>query len=241
MQGPTWGFWGLGLSENAGAGFIYMAALTAINARGWPGMAAAGALATLGFFTRPNSLPIALAVAVFAVPITVSVRDALRPSRWLGASTIRMALAAIAVVVAGVFLFTLRTWYYTGVFSMFHGTTMASHALWQPGLPWSEVVERMASSVLMVLTMNDPARFAWYATPIIAAAAISIAAIAGLPIVRNLPLSIVLFFLAGLSGALVARGVAYSGRFSTIVIGSASVVTIGAIALATTARDKMRR
>jgi hypothetical protein len=42
----------------------------------------------------------------------------------------------------------------------------------------------------------------------------------------------VLFFLAGLAGAFVARGAAYSGRFSTIVIGSATTVTIGAIALA---------
>jgi hypothetical protein len=230
IQGPTWGFWGLGLSENAGAGFIYMAALTAMNARRWPAMAAAGALATLGFFTRPNSLPIALAVAVFAVPLTIPVRDALRPSRWLGPSTIRMAAAAIVMVAAGVFLFTLRTWYYTGVFSMFHGTTMSSHALWQPGLTWPEVAERMGSSALMVLTMNDPARFAWYAIPLIVAAMVSLAAIIGIKAMRDLPLPLVLFFLAGLSGAFVARGVAYSGRFSTILIGAGSAVTVCAVA-----------
>ena len=230
MQGPTWGFWGIGLSENAGAGVIAMAALTAINARGWPAMAAAGALATLGFFTRPNSLPIALAVAVFAVPLTVPVRDALRPSRWLGPSTIRMAAAAIATVGVGVLLFTLRTWYYTGVFSMFHGTTMASHALWQPGMPWPEVAGRMGSSVLMVLTMNDPARFAWYAIPLMAAAIISLAAVAGVRGMRDLPLPLVAFFLAGCSSALVARGVAYSGRFSTILIGAGCAITVCAVA-----------
>lgn len=230
MQGPTWGFWGLGLSENAGAGFICMAALTAMNARRWPAMAAAGALATLGFFTRPNSLPIALAIAVFAVPLAVPVRDVLRPSRWLGPSTIRLALAALATVAVGVFLFTLRTWYYTGVFSMFHGTTMATHALWQPGLTWPEVAERMASSVLMVLTMNDPARFAWYAIPLIAAAIIAVAAVIGIKGLRDLPLALVLFFLAGLSAALVARGVAYSGRFSTILIGTGSAITVCAVA-----------
>lgn len=142
MQGPTWSFWGLGLSENAGAGFIYMAALTAMNARRWPAMAAAGALPTLGFYTRPNSLPIAFAIAVFALPLTVRVRDALRPSRWLDRSTIGLAVTAIATLAVSVFLFTLRTWYYTGVFSMFHGTTMALHALWQPGSPWSQVAER---------------------------------------------------------------------------------------------------
>jgi hypothetical protein len=193
-------------------------------------MAAAGALATLGFLTRPNSLPIALAVAVFAVPLTVPVRDALRPSGWLGASTIRMAAAAIATVAVGVFLFTLRTWYYTGVFSMFHGTTMSSHALWQPGLTWSEVAERIGSSVLMVLTMNDPARFAWYAIPLMAAGIISLAAIIGVKGMRDLPLPLVLFFLAGVSGAFVARGVAYSGRFSTVLIGAGSAVTVCAVA-----------
>lgn len=230
MQGPTWGFWGLGLSENAGAGFIYMAALTAMNARRWPAMAAAGALATLGFFTRPNSLPIALAVAVFAVPLTVPVRDALRPSGWLGASTIRMAAVSIVTVAVGVFLFTLRAWYYTGVFSMFHGTTMSSHALWQPDLTWPEIAERMGSSMLMVLTMNDPARFAWYAVPLMAAGIISLAAIIGMKGMRDLPLPLVLFFLAGCSSALVARGVAYSGRFSTILIGAGSAVAVCAVA-----------
>jgi hypothetical protein len=55
-----------------------------------------------------------------------------------------------------------------------------------------------------------------------------------------LPLSLVLFFFAGLSGALVARGVAYTGRFSTILIGSACAVTIGAVALASGVKAGVR-
>jgi hypothetical protein len=230
MQGPTWGFFGIGLSENAGAGFIYMAALTAINARAWPAMVAAGVMATLGFYTRPNSLPIAFAVAVFALPLSTPVRDALRPARWPGRATVRLAVVAIGIVATGVFLFALRTWFYTGVFSVFHGTTMATLSLWQPGLAWGEFAERTGSSVLMVLTMNDPARFAWYAIPLLAAAVISTGAVLGIKGVRDLPLPLVLFFLAGCSGALVARGVAYSGRFSTILIGAASAVTMCAAA-----------
>ena len=113
---------------------------------------------------------------------------------------------------------------------MFHGTTMAQHALWQPGLPWPEVAQRMGSSVLMVLTMNDPARFAWYAIPLIAAAIVSLTAVAGLPVVRDLPLPLVGFFLAGCSSALVARGVAYAGRFSTILIGAGCAITVCAVA-----------
>ena len=89
----------------------------------------------------------------------------------------------------------------------------------------------MADSAWMVLSMNDPPRFVWFATPMVAAAAISIAALVGVPVVRNLPLSLVLFFVAEMSGALVARGVAYTGRFSTILIGTACAVTIGAVAL----------
>lgn len=230
MQGPTWGFWGQGLSENAGAGFIYMAALTAMNARAWPAMSAAGALATLGFYTRPNSLPIAFAIAVFALPFTVQVRDALRPLQWLDRRTLQLAAAAAATVAVGMFLFTLRTWYYTGVFSMFHGTTMSTHALWQPGMPLPQVAERIGSSVLMVLTMNDPARFAWYAVPLLAAAVISIAAIIGVAAMRDLPLALVLFFVAGSSGAFVARGEAYTGRFSTILIGAGTAITVCAVA-----------
>ena len=142
----------------------------------------------------------------------------------------KLAFFALATVAVGVFLFTLRTWYYSGVFSMFHGTTMASHALWQPGLAWPEIARRMGSSLLMVLTMNDPARFAWYAIPLLAAAVISLAAVIGIPGVRDLPLPLVLFFLAGCSSALVARGVAYSGRFSTILIGAGSAVAVCAVA-----------
>ena len=98
-------------------------------------------------------------------------------------------------------------------------------------MPMGELARRMADSAWMVLSMNDPPRFVWFATPMVAAAAISVAALVGVPVVRNLPLALVLFFFAGLSGALVARGVAYTGRFSTILIGTACAVTIGAVAM----------
>ena len=52
---------------------------------------------------------------------------------------IRSVALAIAVVAVGVFLFTLRTWYYTGVFSIFHGTQAATL---QGQLNFSRDVER---------------------------------------------------------------------------------------------------
>ena len=69
MQGPPWIYWGTGLSEHAAAGFIYGAALVAMLANTWRLRVAAGALAVLGFFVRLNNLPIAFAIAVFAIPL----------------------------------------------------------------------------------------------------------------------------------------------------------------------------
>lgn len=233
MRGPAWGFWGVGLSENASAGLICMAALTAMNARRWPAMIGAGVLGTLGFYVRLNHLPLALAIALFAVPMDIPVRGVWTLRHWANRIDWRMVACVVGVVVAGVFLFALRTWHYTGIFSMFHGTTIGHNGLWQPGLSATEVATRMADSVWMVLSMNDPPRLAWYAIPLIAAAAISAAAIIGVPLLRDLPLATVLLFMAGCSGALVARGEAYAGRFSTILIGSGCAVTVGAIAVLT--------
>ena len=231
MQGPPWLYFGAGLSENAAAGFIYAAALAAILAESWRLRLAAGVLATLGFYVRLNNLPLALAIAAFAIPPGVRAFDLWRPQRWLGTVSVKTAMWIIGVVVTGIMLFMLRTYYYTGVFSFFHGTTLNTNSVWQPGLSIGELTLRMLDSAYMVLSMNDPPRFVWYATPMLAAVVIAFGALAGVPVIRNLPLSLVLFFLAGISGALVARGVAYSGRFSTIAIGSACAITIGAVAL----------
>ncbi len=231
IQGPPWIYWGVGLSEHAAAGFIYAAALTAILATSWRLRLAAGVLAILGFFVRLNNLPIAFAIAVFAIPLDVRVRDLWTPRQWLARVDWRTAGWVIGAAAIGMLLFSWRTWYYTGVFSFFQGTTLGTNAIYQPGMPMGELVRRMADSAWMVLSMNDPPRFVWFATPMVTAAAISVAALIGVPVARNLPLALVLFFFAGLSGALVARGVAYTGRFSTILIGTACAVTIGAVAL----------
>lgn len=231
MQGPPWLYWGVGLSENVAAGFIYGGALAAMLASTWRLRLLAGVLAVFGFYTRLNNLPLAFAIAVFALPMTVRVRDLWSPRAWLPHVDWRTAAWVIGAVLTGVFLFALRTWHFTGVFSVFHGTTLGTNGIWQPGMTGLELVYRMADSVWMVLSLNDPPRLVWYAAPVIAAAALSVAALAGVPKVRDLPLSLVLFFLAALAGALVARGVAYSGRFSTIILGSAPAITIAAIAI----------
>ena len=230
MQGPPWLYWGSGLSESAAAGFIYAAALCAMLASNWRLRAAAGVLATLGFYIRLNNLPLAFAVAVFAIPHDVLARDLWTPRAWLRRVNWATPATIAGIVALGMMLFALRTWYFTGRLSFFAGTTISVNSIYQPGMPLTELARRMLDSAWMVLSMNDPPRFVWHAIPLLAAAPLSIAALLYVPVVRNLPLSLVLFFLAGISGALVARGVAYSGRFSTIVIGSATAITISFVA-----------
>lgn len=232
IQGPPWLYWGSGLSESAAAGFIYAAALCAMAGSNWRLRLAAGVLATLGFYVRLNHLPLAFAVAAFAIPPDVRVRHVWRPRLWLSRVDWLSATAIIAMVAIGIALFSLRTWYFTGEFSFFQGTTIGVNSIYQPGMSMFEFGRRMLDSAWMVLSVNDPPRFVWYATPLIAAALISIGAVLSMPVARDLPLSLVVFFLAAIAGALVARGVAYSGRFSTIVIGSGCAITIAAIAIA---------
>ena len=237
MHGPPLVYWGAGLSENAAAGFMYGAALAAMFAANWRLAVVAGALAVLGFYVRLNNLPFAFAIAVFAIPLDVRAIDLWRPRMWLARVDRWKVAAVIGVVALGMLLFALRTWYYTGRFSFFAGTTMNVNSIYQPGMPMMELGRRMADSAWMVLSMNDPPRFVWYATPLIAAPLLAAGALLGIPRLRDVPLSIVLFFIASISGALVARGVAYSGRFSTIVIGSATALTVSAIAAALNTKD----
>lgn len=237
MFGPPLVYWGAGLSENAAAGFIYGAALAAMFATNWRLGVVAGALAVLGFYVRLNNLPFAFAIAAFAIPHDVRAVDLWRPRTWLARVETWKAAAVIGVVVLGMLLFMLRTWYYTGSFSFFAGTTINVNSIYQPGMPMGELARRMIDSAWMVLSMNDPPRFVWYATPLIAAPFLALAALLGVPRLRDVPLSLVLFLLASISGALVARGVAYSGRFSTIVIGSATALTVSAIAAVLNTKD----
>ena len=223
LLGPARQFVGFGLSEISSAGLIYLAAFFAMRRRGVDALAA-GILVTLGFYTRLNNLPMAIAVAAFALPLTVPARALWRPRAWWPQVHWRTAIAVFASLAIGVVLFAWRTWYYTGVFSFFHGTQREHLAVWKPGMPAAAVIESMVGSLMMVLTASDPPHLAWHSAPLLAAAAIATLALAGAPGVRNAPLGLVLFFLAGCSSALVTRGWAYEGRFSIHLFGAAGAL-----------------
>jgi hypothetical protein len=88
----------------------------------------------------------------------------------------------------------------------------------------------MVSSLMMVLTFNDPPRFAWYALPLLIGFVVMIAALFNVKAFRDVPMALVLFFAVLCSGALVARGVAYAGRFSVHLLGAGCALTVCAIA-----------
>jgi hypothetical protein len=237
--GPGFIFVGHGLSEISSAGFIYLGALFALRSRNGAVVPAvmAGICATLAIWTRLNNFPMAAAIAVFAWPVREPARTLWRPRQWL--KRFSPATAAIVAITIGVglMLFAARTWYYTGDFSLFRGTALdiergSARRVWQPGMSFSEGIGAMYDSVMMVLTTTDPPHIHNGSLPLIAGVLISIAALSGIALPGTLPLSLVLFCLSSLVGALLARGTAYPGRFSVHVIPAATAVLMCAAARA---------
>jgi Dolichyl-phosphate-mannose-protein mannosyltransferase len=197
---------GQGLGEISSMGLLSTAALFALRSRHgamrWA--LAAGVLATFGFYARLNNLPMALGTAVLAFG---------SGRRWW-----RPALVIVSAVGLGVLLFAWRTWHYTGVFSIFYGTQRDLLSIWQPSLPLAVILRHMLGSVMMVLTVNDPARFDIVALPVLVGALVAVLAVLRVSWLRALPVAPSLYFFAAISGALVARGSAYPGRFSMHIL-----------------------
>jgi hypothetical protein len=224
---------GFGLAEISSAGLLSMAALCAIRSRQMRRLApavAAGVLATLAFYTRLNNGIMALGIAVFALPPRLAVRDLVRPWQWWASASWRTAIAIVGIIAAGLLFFAWRTYHYTGVFSLFYGTQRYIVAIWQPGMPMRTVLERLTRSVLEVLTVNDPPRFDPIALPVLGGALVAVLSLAGVPRLRDLPATAVLFFVASIAGSFVASGWAYPGRFSVHILPSTCALTACAVA-----------
>jgi len=146
------------------------------------------------------------------------VRALVRPAAWWRRVSWPTAVIIPAVIGLGLLGFAWRTWHYTGVFSVFHGTQRYIVAIWQPGMPVGTMLGRLTHSVMMVLTVNDPPRFDVYALPILVGASVAVLSIMGAPRLRDLPAAAVLFFFASIAGAFVAAGWTYTGRFSIHVM-----------------------
>lgn len=243
VAGPGYIFIGRGLSEISSAALIYLAALIVLQAREQKSIRLvliAGVFAVIGVWTRLNNMPAALGIAVFAWPLTEPSATLWKPKAWFANVWYPPLVVVPAAIAVGMTLFALRTWYYTGVFSIFHGTQAASLALWKSGMPAGEVARGMLDSVLMVATTTDPPAYHNGALPIMAGAVLSLAALIGVGWLGRLPLPLVGFTLAAFSSALVARGTAYPGRFSIHVVGATVAVAMCAISAAAAAHKGWR-
>jgi hypothetical protein len=214
--GPSWWIVGRDLSEIAAAGFAYTAALLLLSDRRTDPWRAglAGLLAVLCFYTRLNHLPWVAALIVLLVPLEIPAGLLWRPRAWLPRTAIASAVIVLASLAVGLTLFAWRTWYYTGVFSVLHGTQRDNVTTILPTDSVAQAIGHLVEAVLVLVTVQDPPRFDPRAVLVVGGVAIALLALLRVPWFRDVPAGPALFCAAGLAGALVARGTAYVGRFS---------------------------
>jgi hypothetical protein len=225
MLGPNWYMLGRGLS-----------ALSLMKARDGSSRHAilAGAFATLAFYTRLNHLPLILALAALLLPASVPAGALFTWQPWRELPW-RIAGTYVLVVAVGVVAFAARTWYYTGLIDPFAGTTRVHNATglglslgsWWSASAWRNALE----SVLMIVSVQDPPRFDIRSVLVVAGFGASLLALLRVPIARRLPLGVAIMSVAAVAGGLVARGVAYPGRFSVHLIPVAVAITVSIIAM----------
>jgi hypothetical protein len=245
--GPNWYMLGRGLSEIAATGWLYLAAFELMRARDGSIRHAwlAGGFAVLAFYTRLNHLPLIVALVALALPEGVEAGAAFTLRAWRRLP-VRVVAAYGACLTAGFILFAARTWYYTGQLNPFAGTTRVHNgtglgltidSLWS-ATAWQRALE----SVVMIVSVQDPPRFDVRAVMVIVGFVAAILALVRFPLARRLPLGVVVMCVAAVAGGLVARGVAYPGRFSIHLIPVAVAVSVSLCGLAVAAfrRDHQR-
>ena len=230
-----WYFLGRGLSEIAAAGWAFLAINALMRSRrgrlAWAG--AAALMASLMFYTRLNHLLFAAFLPAVLLPLRTSFR-------WDGMAraAARLPRRVAAVFVGGfglaVILFMTRTWYYTGVFSLFHGTSLRHN---DTGLrPWTlldgEVWGKVAHSLAATVFMNEPPRPDPRSLLMVVGAIVALAALVRPALFRRMPAALLVVTVGGTVGAFLAHAHGYPGRFSIHLVPFASSLTmIGAAAV----------
>ncbi len=232
--GTPWHFIGRGLSEIAAAGWAFLALFFLLRGRrgrlAW--VAAAGVMAVLMFYTRLNHLIWVAFLPVMLLPLRTfaapaAIRRSLAGLRW-------SSLAVYASVFsAGLVLFMMRTWYYTGVFSLFHGTSLRHN---DTGLrPWnlfdSEAWAKVGHSLMSFAWLNEPPQFNPRALVMVAGVLVGVAALLQIPVARRLPVSLVLVAAGASVGAFFAHAHGYPGRLSIHAVPLAGALAVAGVAL----------
>jgi hypothetical protein len=227
--GTPWHFFGRGLSEISAAGFAFAAMWFLLRARlGATRWVVAGtAMAVLMFFSRLNHLLWAAFLPAMLLPLRTpmvwsTVLSAIRRLRW---SPVAVALSVFATAVL---LFMTRTWYYTGDFSLFYGTSLRHN---DTGLrPWTlfdaTAWQKVWHSLLSFGWMQEPPQPDLRAIVMVSGMLIGVAALLQVPIARRIPAALVFTAAGSIIGAFFAHAHGYPGRFSIHAVPLASAMTV---------------
>jgi len=139
----------------------------------------------------------------------------------------------LGAIAFGVVLFATRTWYYTGVFDVLHGTQREANST---GLTASTILSpaawgRAIESVWMVSAVADPPRLNRRGFLVTAGVVIAGLALLRVPFFRNLPLGPSVLCIGALVPSLFVRGTAYPSRFSVHLVPVALAMSVCAMAL----------
>jgi hypothetical protein len=188
-------------------------------------IAAATLMAVLMFYARLNHLLWAPFLAAFLLPL----RTAAGPSAV--AASIRRVRAWRAVSYAsgfaiGVLLVALRTWHYTGVFSLFYGTSLRHH---DTGLrPWAvldrTVWAKVGHSLASFVTLTEPPRPDPRSGIMAAGVLAWLASVLYRPVARGIPAAVAIASAGSALGAWFAHAHPYPGRFSIHAVPFASAL-----------------
>ena len=215
--GTIWYFPGRGLSEVAAAGWGFIAALCLLNKRmARPAVAMLAALfAVLMFYTRLNHLLFAALLLALLIPVTVAARWS-SAFQYVKSADVHAAGAYLAVLAAGVALFAVRTWHYTGVFSVLYGTSLKNNdtGLRLSTLFDSTVWTRVWHGMRALAWMNEPPSADPRAILVVVGLLLSIGALLQVPKLNRLPLSIAVVTIGACVSTLFAHTHNYPGRMS---------------------------
>lgn len=226
--GTPWYFLGRGLSEITAAGFAFLAMWFMLRARlgslRW--LLSATAMTMLMFLARLNHLLWVAFLPAMLLPLSVTIEwsSLRRGVAHVRASSIVIYVSAFT---AAVVLFMTRTWYYTGDFSLFYGTSLRHN---DTGLrPWTLLDggawAKVWHSLQTLAWLNEPPRPDPRAIFMLAGCVIGVAALLQVPVARRLPAALVITAAGSVVGAFFAHAHGYPGRFSIHAVPLAGAMT----------------
>lgn len=229
-----WYIIGRGLSEISAAGFAFAAMACLIRARSgelrWvTGAAVMGAFA---FFARQNHLLWVPCLVLLLLPDDVG-----SDLRGVRAAAGRLPWTPVVAYLSGfgiaLLAYMTRTWYFTGAFSLLHGTSLRHN---DTGLrPWhfldTEVWSKVGHSLAGLVFMNEPPHPDPRSIVVVAGVMVGVLAAFQLSFSRSIPAGLLLVAIGSVVAAFLAHSHGYPGRFTVHLIPLASA--IAAIAAST--------